>query len=82
MTHYSFVEGFRSLLDRAGVGRSSYYGHSFRRRGATTAFMANIPAEYIKLQGDWSSDCYRRYIDVSSHKKLQLAYQLRDFLSS
>jgi hypothetical protein len=31
---------------------------SFRRRGASWAFSAEVPSELIQLYGDWSSDAY------------------------
>ena len=34
-------------------------------RGATFAYESNMEGEMIKLLGDWVSDCYKRYIDVS-----------------
>jgi hypothetical protein len=44
--------------------------HSLRRGGATFVAECGIPAFYIKLQGDWSSDCYTRYIALSLEAKL------------
>ena len=40
-----------------------FSSHSFRRGGATWALMSGIPEAVIKLLGDWSSDCYLRYLD-------------------
>ena len=39
------------------------------RGGATFAYQANIEGEMIKLLGDWASDCYKRYMDVSMDKR-------------
>ena len=36
--------------------------HSLRRGGATFAADSGVPPYFIKLQGDWASDCYTRYI--------------------
>ncbi len=76
----SFVNDFRSLLGKAGFNPSLFSGHSFRRGGATTAFKANIPSEFIQRQGDWRSDCYKRYIDISFDQKLKLCFLLRDYI--
>ena len=38
--------------------------------GATFAYQSDIEAEMIKLMGDWASDAYKRYIDVSMDKKI------------
>ena len=37
--------------------------------GATFAYQADLQAEMIKLLGDWASDCFKRYIDVSMEKR-------------
>ena len=43
--------------------------YSLRRGGATFAYQSNIEAEMIKLMGDWASDAYKRYIDISMDKR-------------
>jgi hypothetical protein len=52
ITHSSFVNVLKKV------------GHSFRRGGASHAFKCNIPAALIKLQDDWKSNAYLRYIDI------------------
>lgn len=63
---------FRQLLQRAGYDGSTFSSHSFRRGGATWAFKNNVPEHLIKLQGDWKSDAFRRYleVDVSDREKV------------
>ena len=39
--------------------------HLLRRGGATFAFQSDMEGQMIKLLGDWASDCYERYIDVT-----------------
>ena len=46
-----------------------YSLHSLRCRGATFAFQSNLEHKMIKLLGDWASDAYRRYCDVSIDKR-------------
>ena len=48
---------------------SQFSLHSLRWGGATFAFQTNMEAEMIKLVGDWASDCYKRYVDVSMDKR-------------
>ena len=43
----------------------AYSLHSLRRGGATFAYQCNIEEEMIKRLGNWASDAYKRYIDVS-----------------
>ena len=33
------------------------------------AYQSDIEGDMIKLLGDWASDCYKRYIDVSIDKR-------------
>ena len=46
--------------------------HSFRRGGATFAFRAGTPAQFIKSQGDWASEAYLVYLVVSTDDKLDI----------
>ena len=39
--------------------------------GVTFAYQSNLEAEMIKLLGDWASDAYKRYIDVSMEKRYE-----------
>ena len=70
--HQSFSIALKSALNKAGYQASKYSGHSFRRGGASFAFSCGIPADLIKIQGDWSSDAYLRYLSspVSQRQKL------------
>ena len=55
----------RKWLKLIGEEESSYTLHSLRRGGATFAYQSNMEGHMIKLLGDWASDCYKRYIDIS-----------------
>jgi len=64
---------FSSFLARVvaalGLDARAYSPHSFRRGGASFAFECNVPAEHIKFQGDWSSDAYLVYLEMSPAQK-------------
>jgi hypothetical protein len=47
--------------------------HGLRGGGATLSFMCNIPAEQIKSRGEWASNCYQRYIDITPEDNLIVA---------
>ena len=64
ITHSSFVNALKKVLEVCGINSSEYSGHSFLRGGASHAFKCNIPAALIKIQGDWKSNAYLRYIDI------------------
>ena len=73
ITYSMFVTHLRLCLRKIGLNPSLFSGHSFRRGGASFALQCGIPADWIKLQGDWSSDAYQRYLDPSFNLRLRLA---------
>ena len=77
-SRFSFLVHFRALLERAGVPHPSGFScHSFRRGGASWAFRVGVPGEVIQVYGDWASDCYKRYLDLSFDTKYRLATLVR-----
>ena len=52
-----------------GYNENVYSMHSFRRGGATFAFRAGAPSEFIKAQGDWMSDAFLVYLVISPQDK-------------
>ena len=73
MTYSMFITHLHLCLRKLGLDPSLYSGHSFRRGGASFALQCGVPAEWIKLQGDWSSDAYQRYLDPSFDLRKRLA---------
>ena len=65
----SAIYRFRKWLILIGAEPHIYTLHSLRRGGAIFAYQANIEGEMIKLLGDWASDAYKKYIDVSMDKR-------------
>ena len=63
----------RTWLAKLKLSPMDYSLHSLRRGGATFAFKCSIPSDLIQLMGDWASNCYRRYIDVTLSKRLKAA---------
>ena len=74
LDYKTFTDLFRTTIAAAGIDSSLYSGHSLRRGGATYAFKCGVPAAYIKLQGDWLSDAWERYI----HLPLELRWKLAE----
>ena len=56
-------------MSRLHLDPSLFSPHSFRRGGATFAFDCHIPSEIIKLHGDWQSDAYLVYLELSQQQK-------------
>ena len=61
----------REHLDALGYDPQNFSGHSFRRGAASWALQVGIPSEVIQILGDWRSDAYKEYIDISQSSKLR-----------
>ena len=72
LSHTSFVHSLKLILTTCGYPASEYSGHSFRRGGASFAFQCGIPPTVIKMQGDWRSMAYERYLYVPLEYKQDL----------
>jgi hypothetical protein len=72
----------RSLIAKTGRDHTKFSSHSFRRGGASFAFKVGIPAETIKLLGDWQSDAFLRYIQIPMEKKVEAAVKISKKLGS
>lgn len=55
------TDNLRQALRSVGL-QGHYSGHSFRRGAATSARIAGLSEDEIKLLGRWKSDSYRLYI--------------------
>lgn len=73
LTYYKFQTLFRALVQASGRDPSLYSSHSFRRGGATHALKLGLPSELIKTQGNWRSDAYLGYLDVSFQQRMKVA---------
>ena len=73
LTHGTFVTYLRQCLSKLGLNPALYSGHSLRRGGASFAMQCGVPSEWIKLQGDWASDVYQRYLSPAFSLRLKLA---------
>lgn len=73
LTQAHFTSKLHSCLERLGTPKESYSGHSFRRGGATFALQCGLPVDLIKLQGDWKSNAYERYLEPSFDLRKQVA---------
>ena len=61
----------RKWLILIGEDSLAYSLHSLCRGGATFAYESNMEGKMIKLLGDWASDCYKRYVDISMDKRYE-----------
>ena len=80
LTRGKFTSETRDLLSKGGLDSSEFAGHSFRIGAATTAASANLPPWLIKVLGQWSSDCFERYIKTPPSVLAQVPQTLIDHL--
>ena len=69
ITYRNFVSFLSKVITTFDLDSQSFSSHSFSRGGASFAFECNVPAELIKFQGDWRSDAYLVYLEMSSSQK-------------
>ena len=76
LTRQRFTASLRGLLVAAGFDPDTYASHSFRIGAATTAAAAGLPDWQIQAMGQWSGDCYRRYIVTPQSTLIQASQRL------
>ena len=54
--------------------------HSCRRGRATFLHTADIPAQMIKLLGNWASKAYLRYVDIIFSKRVEVVCRFADII--
>ena len=88
LTYPQFQGRLRGVLAAAGFeDPAQFSSHSFRRGGASFAFLCGVPAELIKVLGNWKSDCYMKYLHFPLESRLaasqliriRLMYKLHEF---
>ena len=76
ITYKQFCVFLSRVLSKFHLDPALYSPHSFRRGGATFAFDCHIPSEIIKLQGDWKSDAYLVYLELSQQQKQRVVHAM------
>ena len=82
VTYKTFTERLKILLTKAGLSLNLYSGHSFRRGGA--GFLHEVGGTILQIQsaGDWSSQCFTRYLYLSTEERLKAQHLVAEALSS
>ena len=70
ITYSMFTSRLKALLKKAGIDASLYSGHSFRRGAATFLHQCGGTALMIQASGDWSSQCFTRYLYMTESERL------------
>ena len=71
-----FITFLRAKLALAGISFPHLYLR-FRRGAASFAFSSGVPGELIQNFGDWASDEYKTYLEISLPVKVQVAQQMQ-----
>ena len=61
-TYSMFNAKLKKVVKMCGEDETTYSSHSYRHGGSTWCFLSGVPTELIHVLGNWSSDCYLRYI--------------------
>ena len=82
ITYKCFTDRLKNLLSRAGLSPNLYSGHSFRRGGAS--FLHTVGGSNLQIQaaGDWSSQCFTRYLYLTTEERLKAQHLISNALSS
>ena len=75
LTYPRLTYWFKRWLDLCSIESKAFTMHSCRRGGCSFLFKANVTGQVIKLLGNWASDVYLRYIDVTLGKRVEAACQ-------
>ena len=76
LTQALFIQKLQNCLALLGIPPGKYSGHSFRRGGASFGLQCGLPVDLIKIQGDWNSNAYERYLHPSLDLRRQVAKTL------
>ena len=71
ITYSKFTLKLKELLKKAGYNPDLFSGHSFRRGGATFLHACGGTALMVQSSGDWSSQCFTRYLYLSESERLK-----------
>ena len=76
LTYTTFTTKLKRTLDLCGYDSSPFSRHYFRRGGTSFALHCGVPSDYVKLQGEWKSTAYERYLDHSLRYNLEALQQM------
>jgi hypothetical protein len=77
LTCRMFVHRVQECLHSLGLDAHRYAGHSYRRGGASFAYKIGLPVETVRQLGDWKSNAYMSYIDLSLDTRTKAISQIQ-----
>lgn len=76
VTYFLLQKFIKTGVAKLGLEPGLFSSHSLRRAGATWAFKSDVPGELIKSHGDWASECYLRYLELSMEDRVVVAKRM------
>ena len=73
VVYEKFQKVLKCCVNVLGLDPSYFSSHSFRRGGASYAFACGVRGELIQRQGDWRSDAYKVYLDLSFPERVSVS---------
>ena len=73
LTYEQMTAQIKDWVTATGREGDLYTGHCLRRGGTSHTFEMGIRPEYIRMMGDWASQCFYRYLDISLQHRIKAA---------
>ena len=82
ISYSKFTSRLKDLLKKSGFNADLFSGHSFRRGGATFLHSCGGSALMVQSSGDWSSQCFTRYLYLSESERLKAQFLISTGISN
>ena len=80
-TYPQYQKKLKATLKKAGYNPKAFSSHSVRRGSVLWAYRSGVPELLIAVQGDWSSDCYKRYLSFPVEVRAIVNLKMRKAIS-
>lgn len=70
LTYNHLAAFLKESVERMGISSERYTLHGLRKGGACHALEVGLVGEDLKILGDWASDAYMRYLDLTLQRRV------------
>lgn len=70
LTYHDLSETYKGWVSKVTTLTSRHTLHGLRRGGACHALEVGLAGEDLKILGDWASDAYMRYLDLTLQRRV------------
>lgn len=78
LTYGQLAGQLKEWVERTGVSPDRYTLHGLRKGGACHALEVGLVGEDLKILGDWATEAYMRYIDVTLQRRVNNMVQFME----